>query len=60
MKYIGTSVWSFLLSAMIVYVLGSMSGASFDLTGTFVMTAVFTLTAVIVGDGILSNDDATN
>lgn len=35
MKYIGTIVWSFLLSAMIVYVLGSMSGASFDLTGTF-------------------------
>ncbi len=61
MRYIWTIIWSFLLSSMIVYVLASMSGGTFDLTGTIALTAVFALTTIVLGEGILGkSDDTTN
>ncbi|MGM8214671.1 YjzD family protein [Bacillaceae bacterium W0354] len=60
MRYILTIIWSFLLSAMVVYVLASMSGDTFNMTGVYVLTVVFSLIAFI-GDGVLRDpDESTN
>lgn len=59
MRYILTIVWSFLLSAMVVYVLANMSGETFDLNLVYVLTAVFSLVAFI-GDLVLSERNSTN
>ncbi|WP_188207126.1 YjzD family protein [Alkalibacillus aidingensis] len=53
MRLIWTAVWSFLLSAMIVYVIGSMSGQEFNVTGTIALAVTFSLVTVILGEGVL-------
>ncbi|GAA0454992.1 YjzD family protein [Alkalibacillus silvisoli] len=55
MRVIWTAIWSFLLSAMIVYVISSMAGYSFDLTGTVAIAVTFTLVTVILSEGVLKD-----
>ncbi|MBO8156262.1 MAG: YjzD family protein [Bacillaceae bacterium] len=59
MKLIWTIIWSFLLSSMVVYVIGNMNGTHFDFTLVAVLTVSFTIAAAVLGDGILKEDDAS-
>ncbi|MET3683382.1 hypothetical protein ABID56_001477 [Alkalibacillus flavidus] len=57
MRLISTAVWSFLLSAMIVYVIGSMAGISFNLSAAIGIAVVFTLATVILGETVITDEE---
>ncbi|MFS0560178.1 DUF2929 family protein [Terribacillus sp. 179-K 1B1 HS] len=43
MRFIVTIIWAFVLSAVVAFVLTSMSGDSYDMSLVYVMTIVFSL-----------------
>jgi len=57
MRLISTAVWSFLLSAMIVYVIGSMAGMRFNLTAAIAIAIVFTLGTVVLGETVITDKE---
>jgi small-conductance mechanosensitive channel len=57
MRYIMTFIWSFLLSSMVTYVIGNMSGTPFEITNALVIAVVFTVVVIILGDGLLKDDE---
>ncbi|MGC4375380.1 YjzD family protein [Fictibacillus sp. Mic-4] len=50
MRFIWTLIWSFLLSNMAFYVLGSMQGGKFDFTTASIFGVVFALFITVVGE----------
>ncbi len=60
MKYILTILWSFLLSAMMIYVLSSMSGEAFNLNGVYALTVVFSIVALLVDSIIKDKPETAN
>ncbi|ENH96170.1 hypothetical protein J416_12192 [Gracilibacillus halophilus YIM-C55.5] len=53
MKYLVTIFWSVLISFLVAYVLSSMAGETFNISGVFALAAVFSIAIIILGDGIL-------
>ncbi|MFP7494797.1 YjzD family protein [Terribacillus saccharophilus] len=43
MRFIVTIIWAFVLSAVVAFVLRSMSGEEYDMSLVYVMTIVFSL-----------------
>jgi len=43
-----TIFWTFLLSQMLVYVVGSMNGVAFNFTTGLILTAVFSVLVFII------------
>ncbi|MBE3568707.1 MAG: YjzD family protein [Bacillales bacterium] len=43
MRFIMTLVWAFLLSVMLVYVVGAMAGAAFNFNLSLLLTFVFAI-----------------
>ncbi|MFP7168782.1 DUF2929 family protein [Terribacillus sp. 7520-G] len=43
MRFIVTIIWAFALSAVVAFVLTSMSGDSYDMSLVYVMTIIFSL-----------------
>ncbi|MEJ9211315.1 YjzD family protein [Bacillus smithii] len=43
MRFIMTLVWAFLLSVMLVYVVGAMAGAAFNFSLSLLLTFVFAI-----------------
>ena len=43
MRFIMTLVWAFLLSLMLVYVVGAMAGATFNFSLSLLLTFVFAI-----------------
>ncbi|WP_027964945.1 DUF2929 family protein [Halalkalibacillus halophilus] len=58
MRLIWTAAWSFMLSAMIVYVIGSMAGDAFSISGTIALAITFTLVTVILSETILKDESS--
>jgi hypothetical protein len=58
MRLIFGFFWSLVLSSMIVYVIGNMSGNTFNFTNAIVLAVAFTVTIIALGDGILKDEEA--
>ncbi|WP_102028030.1 YjzD family protein [Salirhabdus sp. Marseille-P4669] len=58
MRYIFTLFWSLLISSMVVYVIGNMSGTPFNITNAVVLAVVFTFVVIVLGDGLLKDEEA--
>jgi hypothetical protein len=58
MRLIFAFFWSLVLSSMIVYVIGNMSGNAFNITNAIVLAVAFTVTIIALGDGILKDEEA--
>jgi hypothetical protein len=50
MRYIWTIFWAFLLSQMLVYVVGSMQGVAFNFMTGVLLSIVFSVAIVLLGD----------
>lgn len=50
MRYILTIFWAFLLSQMLVYVVSSMTGATYNFTAGVIVAAVLSLAVFVLGD----------
>ncbi|GAA5416650.1 hypothetical protein Pryu01_01688 [Paraliobacillus ryukyuensis] len=59
MRYLGVIIWSFAISCVLGYVLLSMAGKSFSLTPVLVLTVTLSIVVAIVGDGIITKQDAS-
>ncbi|WP_042224620.1 YjzD family protein [Oceanobacillus manasiensis] len=60
MRYIWTIIWAFLISAALSYVLSSMGGGQFDLTGTLVFGAILSVFVFLFGEVVLKVDKSNS
>lgn len=58
MRIIFGFIWSFLISCMVLYVIGNMSGTPFDVKTAAALAIVFTIVIAVLGEGILKDDEA--
>lgn len=56
MRIFWTVFWTFLLSQMLVYVVSSMSGGTYDFMQGIILTVVFSLIIILVGESGIPNE----
>ncbi|HLR09684.1 MAG TPA: DUF2929 family protein [Bacillota bacterium] len=49
MRLIWTIIWALLISGAVSYVLSSMAGETFDMTGTLALAGIFVVTIFVLG-----------
>ena len=57
MRYIWTIIWSFLLTNMMYYVVGNMSGAGYDFNNATTISLFVSVLVFILGDGIIGSEE---
>ncbi|NSL51478.1 YjzD family protein [Calidifontibacillus erzurumensis] len=56
MRILWTVFWTFLLSQMLVYVVSSMTGSTYDFMQGVFLTAVFSIIIIFLGEAGVPNE----
>ncbi|MBM7659776.1 hypothetical protein JOC85_000543 [Bacillus mesophilus] len=57
MRYVWTFFWSFLLIQMVLYVVNSMQGGTYDFAQGTVIAVVFSILIFILGDALVPKEN---
>ncbi|WP_456275885.1 YjzD family protein [Bacillus sp. AK128] len=60
MRYLWTFFWSFLLIQMVLYVVNSMQGGTYDFVQGSIIAVVFSILIFVLGDALVPNDKTQN